>query len=150
MTERFEEFTALIAQAHKCILKIKSFEMKSFGLKAGHTMSLFYIGKHREGLTAVELGELCREDKAGISKTIASLKNAALIEAAQDDPRRKYRTRYRLTQKGEGVYGKISKFITNTVEKCGEGLTVEERLSFYTSLQRIICNLQEYYAELES
>ena len=92
MIDRFENFTAYIAQAHKLILKIKTHEMQSFGLKASHVMCLYYIGKHPEGLNAVELTTLCMEDKAGISKALAELKKKALIHSIQTNDSKIYRT----------------------------------------------------------
>lgn len=47
--------------------KLKELEMGQMDLKAGYTMCLYYLGKHPEGLTATQLTELCKEDKAAIS-----------------------------------------------------------------------------------
>ena len=150
MIKRFEEFTSMVSFAYKYIIKIKSYEMKAFGLKASHVMCLFYIGKHDEGLTAGELGALCMEDKAAISKALAELKKQGLIVADDDHGTKVYRTKYFVTEKGAEVHKTISEFIVSTVEKVGEGLSVQEREDFYRSFAIILNNLQNYYNELEA
>lgn len=149
MIERFEEFVSNISLAYKYILKIKAYEMSEFGIKGAHAMSLFFIGKHPEGLTAGELGELCREDKAGISKALASLKRAGYIEAADEGGVKKYRTKYKISEKGLSAYEKISEIIVKIVGECGNGLTDSERISFYNSLEKIVSNIEKFNNHLE-
>ena len=149
MIERFIEFTSNIAQAYKQINRIKSEKMADFGLKASHVMCLFYIGKHASGLTAGELVELCREDKAGISKCLGELKKQQLIEMDDDNGMRKYRTRYRITSKGAAIYESISGIIVEVVEKCGADLSEEERSVFYRSLGVIVGNLEKIHFETD-
>ena len=149
MIERFIEFTSNIAQAHKQINRIKSEKMADYGLKASHVMCLFYIGKHPSGLTPGELIELCREDKAGISKCLNELKKQQLIETDNDNGAKKYRVRYRITSKGAGIYDNISRIIVEVVEKCGADLSEEERSVFYRSLGVIVSNLEKIHFESE-
>ena len=148
MTERFEQFTGDITLAYKYILKLKTHCMKTFDLKASNVMCLFYIGKHENGLTATELCEYCKEDKAGISKSLMVLKEKNLI-FEDDDGIKKYRMRYMLTKNGEEVYKEVLKFITKAVEVGGEGLSVEERINFYNTLNKIVTNLEKFYGKLE-
>ena len=138
-----------IAHAYKHILKIKSYEMQEFGLKGANAMTLFFIGKYAEGLTAGELGELCREDKAGISKSLAALKKQGYIEADDIGGTRKYRTKYKISEKGRAVYEKISSIIVHVVEECSKGVTVEERTSFYNTLDTIVSNIEKFSRHLE-
>ena len=46
MIRRFEEFTRNIAMAYKYVIRIKAYEMNTFGLKGSHVMCLYYIGKN--------------------------------------------------------------------------------------------------------
>ena len=48
-------------------------EMTELGLKGTHVMCLFFLHHTPEGLTAAQLCQLCAEDKAAISRTIATL-----------------------------------------------------------------------------
>lgn len=150
MIDRFEDFTAYIAQAQKHILKIKAHEMQAFGLKASHVMCLFYMGKHSDGLTAGELTALCMEDKAGISKTLAELKSKNLILSDNNDGKKIYRAKYLLTEKGREIYQKANSIIMKVVDECGRGLSSEERNIFYRSLDRIVSNMKIYCDNMEN
>lgn len=150
MIERFEDFTAYIAQAQKYILKIKSHEMQFFGLKGSHLMCLFYMGKHSKGLTAGELTILCMEDKAGISKTLTELKKKDLITPDTAGGTKIYRAKYLLTEKGKEIYQKASEIITKVVAECGSGLSSEERSIFYRSLETIVSNLKNHCDNMEN
>jgi len=150
MIDRFEDFTAYIAQAQKYILKIKTHEMQSFGLKASHVMCLFYMGKHKEGLTAGELTHLCMEDKAGISKALSELKKKELIIPDTNGGKKIYRAKYFLTEKGKEIYQKTNEIITKVVEECGKGLSNEERNIFYHSMNLIVANLKTHCDNIEN
>jgi len=150
MIERFIEFTSNIAQAYKHVIKIKSLKMADFGLKASHVMCLFYLGKNAEGLTAGELIELCREDKAGISKCLNELKKQMLIEVDDENGTKKYRAKYRITPEGAAIYENISGIILQVVDKCGADLTEEERAIFYRSLGTIVKNLESIATDMET
>ena len=99
--KRFEKFTGAIADCYKYIIKLKSREMSSFGLKASHVMCLYFLGQNPEGLKARELVTLCHEDKAAISKTLANLKEQGYVKAEDGMlSMLKYRRRYLITEKG--------------------------------------------------
>ena len=149
MIERFIEFTSNIAQAYKHVIKIKSLKMADFGLKASHVMCLFYLGKNQEGLTAGELIDLCREDKAGISKCLSDLKKQGLVVLDDGNGSKKYRARYRITPEGDAIYNDISGVIIKVVERCGSDLSEDERTIFYRSLGVIVKNLEALSAEME-
>ena len=148
MIERFEDFTSNIALANKSILKIKAHEMEKFGLKASHVMCLYYLGKYPEGLTAGELVKLCEEDKAAVSKNVATLKEKGMLYLDDDNGAKKYRAKYVITEEGKAVYEKISKIILQAVASCSADLTDEERNTFYKSLETIAMNLEKYYQQL--
>lgn len=147
--DRFVNFTSYISLAYKYVAKIKSYEMKIFGLKASHVMCLFHIGSSTDGLTAVELSALCMEDKAAISKALAQLREQRLIYADDDNGAKVYRAKYLATDEGRQVYEKISRFIESTVDECGKGVSAEQRAQFYASLELVTSNLREYYESLE-
>ena len=147
--DRFVNFTSYIALAYKYIVKIKSYEMKTFGLKASHVMCFYHIGCSETGLTAVELSAQCMEDKAAVSKVLAELREQQLIYADDDNGAKVYRAKYLLTDKGRQVHEKISTFIENTVDECGKGLSDEQRAQLYESLETITSNIRRYYESLE-
>lgn len=149
MVDRFEEFVSNITRAHKAILKIKAYEMQEFGLKAANVMTLYFIGKYPEGLTAGELAELCQEDKAGISKSLASLKEQGYVETDSDGETKKYRIKYKISEKGKEAYEKVSEIIVHVVGKCSEGISSVKRIRFYNTLDVIVSNLEKFSEHLE-
>jgi len=148
MIERFEKFHQNIALAHKFITKIKTVEMDKYGLKAANVMCLYFLGKNPDGLTPMQLCQLCGEDKAGISKSLTALREKNYI-SADDKGDKKYRIIYRITKDGNSVYEKINSTIVDVVNVVGTGLSDEERCIFYKSLDIIVSNLQSFYKTIE-
>lgn len=98
MQDRFERFVVSITELHRYLQKLKELEMGQLDLKAGYTMCLYHLGKHPEGLTATQLTELCKEDKAAISRTLSQL-SAKGWYPVNCGNKRSYRTLYYLTEK---------------------------------------------------
>ena len=44
---------------------------------------------------------------------------------------KKYRTRYRITAEGRGIYEALRAYVVHVVAECGRGITPEERAIFY-------------------
>ena len=142
MVGRFKEFRKIISLAYKYIIKLKSAAIRDYGLKGSHVMCLFYIGESDDGLTATKLCKLCGEDKAAISKALAALVELGYVEL-ENDENKKYRSKYYLTKSGKAVKKDIDDKIIGVVSGGGEGLTEQERTIFYSTLQRIVDNLEE-------
>jgi len=140
MIRRFQDFTKNISLAYKYIIKIKSAAIKEFGLKGSHVMCLFYIGESENGLTATKLCKLCGEDKAAISKALSALVELQYVEL-ENDENKKYRSRYYLTHSGKKVKRFLDDKIMSVVSEGGIGLSDEERIAFYSALQKIVDNL---------
>ena len=138
MIQRFQSFVGGISSCYKYIQHIKSIEMAEFGLKGAHVMCLFFLNQHPQGLTAANLCQLCAEDKAAISRTIASLQKDGFIAACD----KKYRALLQLTQKGQQVSQQINQLIEQWVDFGGSGLSEEDRSSFYRVLDLISTNLK--------
>jgi len=149
LIDRFESFNRNISQAYKYMLKIKSYYMKDLGLKAAHVMCLLYIGKNEAGLTAGELGALCMEDKAAISKSLTELKSHGLIWADDENGTRTYRVKYYLTEEGAEAYKKVSAHIVEAVTACTKCMSIEEGQVFFSTLGDVVANLKGYYDNLE-
>ena len=92
MQDRFERFVVSITELHRYLQKLKELEMGQMDLKAGYTMCLYYLGKHPEGLTATQLTELCKEDKAAISRTLSQLSSKGLVSCELPEHKRSYRS----------------------------------------------------------
>ncbi len=149
MIRRFEEFTSNISLAYKYVLRIKAYEMNSFGMKGSHVMCLYYIGKNPEGHTALELCDLCKEDKSQISKTVAYLQRVGYISPDKKSGSRKYKIRYVITPKGNEVYKSLNELIIGVLSKCEDGLSIEELEAFYSTFEKINSKLKTIQEELE-
>ena len=139
MINRFKDFVGGITTCYKYIQKIKNMEMTEFGLKGTHMMCLFFLYQNPEGLTAVQLCQLCAEDKAAISRTIATLKNKGYIESGE----KKYRATLTLTQSGTDIAKKLDGIISQWVGFGGGGVSNDDRDTFYRVLGQISNNLRE-------
>ena len=139
MIDRFQAFVSGITICYKYIQKIKTMEMTEFGLKGTHVMCIFYIYHSEEELTAAQLCQLCAEDKAAISRTLVTLQEKGYVETGE----KKYRAHLKLTKKGEKLAGQIDGLIEQWVLHGGDGLSEEERNSFYHALNLISSNLWE-------
>lgn len=145
MENRFENFTFRILQVSKLIQRIKNYEMKEFGLKAVHVMCIFYLHGNPQGLTNTELVKMTLEDKAAISRALCLLKEKGLIRGEE----KRHKGLVSLTEEGERVACSIGHAAKKAVEAGGDGLTDENREIFYSSLNKIAENLEEYYKHIE-
>ncbi len=141
MKDRFELFVTTINQIYRNLHRIKKREMEELDLKGSYLMCLYHMAKHPDGLTVTELSELCDEDKAAISRTVAELsqRGYAVIENTQ-----KYRAPVKLTEAGQKVSIRISKIVEKAVVAGSEKLSESERIAFYKALLQISRNLQKY------
>lgn len=144
MLNRFGAFVGGITACYKYIQRIKSMEMTELGLKGTHAMCLFYLHRHREGLTAAQLCQLCGEDKAAISRTLSELEGKGYLHI-QESGGKKYRAVLRLTPEGERVADHIDGLIADWVSAGGDGLSQTEREEFYRVLEHIALNLKHRY-----
>lgn len=142
MLNRFGAFVTGITTCYKYIQRIKNMEMTEFGLKGTHVMCLFYLHHSAQGLTAAQLCQLCDEDKAAISRTLAELEAKGYLQARAG---KKYRAEITLTTEGTALAQKMDKLIETWVAAGGDGLTEEQRSGFYQSLELIAANLKEKY-----
>lgn len=139
MLQRFESFVTGITVCYKAIQRIKASEMTELGLKGTHTMCLFYLRRHEEGLTAATLCQMCAEDKAAISRTLTTLREKGYVRSEGGS----YRAKWTLTEAGREVAARIDGLIAQWVDFGGEGLSDEERECFYNVLDVIASNLRE-------
>ena len=139
MNRRFQSFVTGITTCYKCIQRIKAMEMTEFGLKGAHAMCLFFLHQNPEGLTAAQLCQLCAEDKAAISRTLATLQQDGYIESRG----KRYRATLQLTEKGQQMARRVDVLIAQWVSTGGDGLTEEDRATFYRVLEHISRNLRD-------
>ncbi len=144
MENIFEQFTVSVLKLNKLVHKIKSLEMREYGLKTIHVMCIYYLNSRREGLTAAELTKLTLEDKAAISRAIKTLRECGYVSY---DPKR-YGAVIKLTDAGADFAGVISRKAASAVKAVSYDFTDEQRIAFYKELETIADNLEKYYNSL--
>ena len=140
MEERFQTFTVLITDINRCIHKLKTKEMEEFNLKSSHVSCLYYLYKS-DKLTAKELCDICREDKANISRAIKYLEQSGYVVCNSKTTKR-YQSVLVLTELGRTIGERIAKKIDRVLEAVGEGVSDEHRLIMYRALSKVNTNLQ--------
>ncbi len=147
MIDRFEKLTLGVAQIYKNIQRIKKYQMHEIGLKGTHVMCIYYLSRNPDGLAAADLCNICKEDKAGISRILSDLTHGGFIyyESGAD---KKYRAKALLTEKGRQYAHAVNRMILHATEMGGNGVTEEEREIFYRVLFLISDNLSQLCNEL--
>lgn len=144
MKNRFETFAICIMELNRCLQKIKDTEMKRFGLRANHAMCLYYLGRNSEGLTVTQLTNLCRVDKAAVSRSLSQLMEKEFVYCNPAQNKRSYRTPHYLTPKGEELVTLMNRRIEAALVNVGNGLSQSQRKIFYETMELILANLTEY------
>lgn len=147
--DRFETFVGSILELSRYLQKLKDIEMKPFGLRANHVMCLYYLGKHPEGLTVTELADVCKEDKAAVSRCLAQLIEKELVGGNFPENKRSYRTKLMLTDSGRELVQKMYARVDAVMVGGSSGLTDAQRENLYAAMEMIINNLSRYIADRE-
>ena len=148
MDNRFETFTALITKISRNIRKIKNQEMTEYKLRSPHISCLYYLYAN-ESLTATELCERCKEDKATISRSIEYLEESGFITCDTKAAKR-YKSPLVLTEKGKVAAEKITDKVNRLLDSIGASLSENERVAFYKCLSIISDNLDRICNETEA
>jgi len=141
MKNKYKEFTILIGKIGKIIKKLKSEEMKEYGLNSLHVSCIYYLYIEKS-LTSKEISDMCNEDKGAISRALEYLEKNGFI-TCEDNNKKRYRSQLFLTDKGKDVGEIISNKINNLLEEASRGVTEENRKIMYQTLSLICDNLYE-------
>ena len=115
--------------------------MGNYGLKGPHAQYLIAMSRFPNGVTAAQLSSICERDKAAVSRAIAELESAELVQrpsAAVSG----YRALLTLTERGKHAAAQLIRTAELAVEQAGQGLTEENRTAFYAAFNQIAANLQ--------
>lgn len=141
MVSRFESFVSSIACISRYIQKIERDVMVNYGLKGPHAQYLIAMNRFPGGITAAQLSSICERDKAAVSRAIAELETAELVQRP-DTASSGYRALLTLTKRGKQAAEQLIHTAERAVEQAGQGLTDENRAVFYTVFHQIAANLQ--------
>lgn len=140
MVSKYEHFSLSVSRIHHDIQKIERTQMEQFGLKGHHAQTLLALHRHPEGVTSVQLCEICAKDKAAISRSVGELEEKGMV-CRQQFHGSAYRALLKLTPKGEAAARAVNARAVMAVEQAGKGLDDESREVFYQVLALIADNL---------
>lgn len=142
MVDRFERFTYAIIEINRYWHKIAADEMSKYGLKGPFAHYLITLYRYPDGVTSVQLGELCDKNKADVSRALAILEEKGLaVRETQNNSY--YRAKIKLTAEGRAAAEQVQQIAEKAVGIGGKGLTDEHRQIFYEALERIAANLRK-------
>ena len=140
MISKYELFSNSVERISRDIQKLERMEMAKYALKGPHAQCLVALSRYPEGLIATQLCDLCEKDKAAISRTVAELEEAGLVQRLESNGTR-YRASLVLTPSGKEAASAVSRKAKLAVEQAGAGLTDADREVFYRVLALIAENL---------
>ena len=146
MESRYEALSGSISCMYHDIQKIERTEMARYGLKGPHAQCLLALKKHPEGITAAQLCEACEKDKAAISRTLAELETAGMVQKEHKNGS-KYRAALLLTEQGRAAAETVAEKVRLAVELAGTGFGDQEREVFYRVMSIIEGNLRRLCKE---
>ncbi len=140
MIQRFQRFSSAVSSLYRDMQKIERTEMAKYGLKGPHVQCMLALSDYPDGITAAKLCEICEKDKAAISRTVAELEAAGMVECQEKNGVR-YRAPLKLTKQGAAAARAVQKRTLQAVRQAGEGLDDEKRKIFYEVMGLIAGNL---------
>ena len=141
MIDRFERFSFAISEISRYWHKLAADVMEPHGLKGPSAVYFTTIYQYPDGITSAKLAEICRRDKADVSRTLAAMEKLGMIERESNNQNR-YRALVKLTDKGRELTEHINDRAKQAVEFGGQDMSDKEREIFYNGLETIANNLQ--------
>lgn len=146
-SKRFRRFVLLVDGIHKSVQKIKYNNAPDFGVKGVHTLWVYELLCHPEGMTASELANESMIDRSLISREIERLKEIGYIETDDNNGKRNYNTKIRLTKKGREVAASIGEIAMDVQTRANAGISESDLEGFYRTLEKLNKNLAEIAEE---
>ena len=141
--ERFREFSGLVSRAEKALQRVKTENVKDYGLRGVHVSCLLALHERPEGLTATELASVCGVDRAQISRVTAELRGLDLVCEASPGPRRRYRGDLELTEEGRAAAAEMAGIVDEKLQRVSGDIPPEELTVFYRVFGAIVERLEK-------
>lgn len=142
-SERFREFSGLVSRAEKALQRVKTENVKDYGLRGVHVSCLLALHERPEGLTATELASVCGVDRAQISRVTAELRGLDLVCEASPGPRRRYRGALELTEEGRAAAAEMAGIVDEKLQRVSGDIPPEELTVFYRVFGAIVERLEK-------
>ena len=135
--ERFREFSGLVSRAEKALQRVKTENVKDYGLRGVHVSCLLALHERPEGLTATELASVCGVDRAQISRVTADLASRGLVCETAPGMKRRYRGSLTLTAAGRAQALEMREIVAEKLNAVSGGLDPDKLSVFYEVFHRI-------------
>lgn len=142
MVERFERFSFAVSEISRYWHKLSADEMGKYGLRSTHSVYLLTMLKYPEGLTAMQICELCGKDKSDVSRMMSILEKKDFVKK-EGIYHNLYGGVFKLTDAGIAAAEQVRSKAALAVELAGKDINNEERTVFYKALESIASNLRE-------
>lgn len=151
MKERFYLFVLRINSISKYINKLKFDFAPQLGVKNVHIFWLYELYIHPEGLTASELASRAMISRSLISREIENLLENGYIQMQKNSKgkRMNYNAHITLTEKGVNLAQNISKKGMEVQSRVNRGISEEDLIIFYDTLEKLQNNLRIISEEWE-
>lgn len=140
MLNRFFRFSSAINDIYQSIQKIEADELTKYGLRGAHAQYLIAMTQYPGGITAANLVQLIRKDKAAVSRAITEMEEKGLIYRINHSEKN-YRAPIILTETGEKAAFALCERAKLAVELAGGNMDEAMRANFYQALGIISENL---------
>ena len=139
---RFKKFSLLIDGIHKSVHNLKVTIAPHLGVKGVHILWIYELLGAPDGLTAAELAARNNINRSLISREIEALvKDGFVSSSSGDGPR--YNEKLYLTERGKESAKRICAEAAELQEAVDEGISEEELLSLYATLEKINNNFKK-------
>lgn len=137
--ERFEEFVGLVSSLEKEVQRIRAVECERLGLRGADLMCLYCLGRSHGGVTAAELSRRASVTRAAVSRSLAQLEAAGLVNVEQPtDDSRAYRVPVSLTDAGRATMRGVDEAVSRVMSRVDSALDDEARSQLYASLASVL------------
>lgn len=149
--ERFYLFVLRINCISKYINKLKFEFAPQIGVKNVHIFWIYELYTHPEGLTASELASRAMISRSLISREIENLMEGGYIQVQlnADGKRVNYNSHITLTEKGLQLAKSITQKGMEVQNRVSEGISEEDLVIFYGTLEKMQNNLKMITDEWE-
>lgn len=125
MTNQYEELITSITSISHSLRRVKTQETKKAGLRGSDANILLELNLTKEGLSNVQISEICEMDKAAVSRQIKNLCEHGWVRTVKKDGKR-YGATNVLTAKGKKLAEKIQNSGTELLSNKKTGMTQTE------------------------
>lgn len=149
--ERFYLFVLRINCISKYINKLKFEFAPQIGVKNVHIFWIYELYTHPEGMTASELASSAMISRSLISREIENLMEGGYVQVQlnADGKRVNYNSHITLTEKGLQLAKSITQKGMEVQNRVSEGISEEELVIFYGTLEKMQNNLKMITEEWE-